>query len=206
MGVIPVLVEELLSLHKKIDVRLSAALSDKSIKKFNKKNMLVEGKLNDASFNPTSIELHLSNKWKREIANRVEVNYIDPNIPPKYEEGRFTEPADILDPHRSNPWEPDHYTEHEHYILSPKSYVIIPSIEMINIPNGYIGYISNINSKIHSGLSIETESILEAGYRDHISFSIFNKNHTSIVLFSKMVIAKIAFIKAEKCSFLEGGV
>ena len=204
MDLIPTLVENILSLSENIEARLSPVLSDKSIKKFNRKNQLVEGILNEGSINPNTIELHLSNTWKREIANRTEVNYIDPNIPPKYEEGRFTESSDILDRQQRNPWEPSHYTEHEHFILPPKSYVIIPSMEIINIPNGYISIVSPINSKIQSGLSIETESILEPNYRDNIHFSIFNRNQCSIVLFSKMVIAKLAFIKAEKCSFLKG--
>lgn len=202
MSTIPILMETFFSLHKKIDTKFSSVLSDKSIKKFNRKNLLIEGRINDA-INPTSVDLHLSNTWKREIANRTEVNFIDPNIPPKYEEGKFTEPSDVLDRQLRNPWEPSHYTEHEHFILSPKAYVIIPSIEIINIPSGYIGLITPLNSKIQSGLSVETESLLEAGYRGNIHFSIFNRNNCSIILFSKMRIAKISFIKSEKCSFIK---
>lgn len=198
------IIDELIETPKRINTRLRGILSDSSIKEFNKKNKLIEGIIQEGLVHPNSIGLTLSNTWRREIPNRTEAGFIDPNIPPKYEEGRFTSPSDILDPYRRrNPWEPTHYTEHEHYILNAKNYVLIDSKEIINIPSGYVGYVCPIQEKIQSGVSIDTETFIEAGFRDHITFSLFNRNSAGIVLFSSMEIAKILFMKAELCSFLK---
>ena len=202
--IISAMIKSLLRMISKFKSSIGAVLNNESIEKMNEEYLLVEGKLQEYNINPNSIVLTLSNIWRREIPNRVEDGLIDSNIPPKYDEGKFIPPSDILDPRRrSSSWEPKHYTEHEHYILHPQFLVVIKSNEIIRIPNGYIGIVSPLTDRLQSGLVIDTETILEPGYRNHLTFSITNRNNYAITLYSGMQIAKIAFIKAEHCSFLK---
>lgn len=197
------IVNSLIKLPSGIRTYLRGVLNDVSIKRYNEQNLLIEGRLKEELLNPNSIKLTLSNHWEREIPNRVEDGLIDSNLPPKYEQGVFTPPSDIMDKRRRrSPWEPTHYSEHEHYLLRPQAYVVIKSNEVIHIPRGIIGVVSPITEKSQSGLIIETETILETGYRDQITFSVCNRNNYAIVLYKGMDIAKISFLKAEDCSFI----
>ena len=200
------IVDFIISIPQRITNFLNPVLSDTKILKYNAKYLLIEDKLVKTDLHPNSVSLTLSNTYRREVPNRTEESLIDPNVPPNYEEGMFTKPLDPFtnSKRRMNSWEPIHYTEREHYILPPKRYVVVETNQSMHIPDGIVAMLTPSQSIISSGVMWHCDTVVQAGYRGKLTFSLFNANNFSVVLYADMEIAQAVFIKAQASSFSRG--
>ena len=151
-------------------------LSDRTILKYNKKNLLIEGELTKEQIQPNSIDLTLGNTWKKAkynsavkikdvtLGDKDSVSTIEHRIDPSrkidYSEGLFEKDPD---------------SDREYYKLMPGEFVLMASNEILNIPNGILSFVQGRSSIARIGIQTEQAGLIDAGFRGTITFEIFNQ-------------------------------
>lgn len=164
-------------------------LSDRTILKYNKKGLLIEGELSKSQIQPNSIDLTLGNSWKKLKTNYVLVdgdmrNVINPKNEIKYDEGKFipgTKSTNGLN----------------YYILEPNEFVLMASKEILNIPNGILSFIQGRSSIARLGIQTEQAGLIDAGFRGTITFEVKNETNEPIILYEGMRVAQVYFFKSQ---------
>ena len=180
-------------------------LSDRTILRYNKKGLLVEGELNEAQIQPNSIDLTLGNTWSKlmpngvdlkkdvELGDKVSVSTIEKTIDTskfiKYDQGLFTK---------------DPETNKEYYKLMPGEFVLMASNEILNIPNGILSFVQGRSSIARLGIQTEQAGLIDAGFRGTITLEIFNQSEYPIYLYKGMRVAQVYFYKAQYAKALYG--
>lgn len=160
-------------------------LSDRSILKYNKKGLLVEGEILPSQVQPNSIDLTLGNTWKKLKSNSYweDTPVISTHIKIEYDEGTFC----IY----------DNYKGKDVYVLMPGEFVLMASREILNIPNGILSFVQGRSSIARLGIQTEQAGLIDAGFRGTITFEVKNDGEYPIVLFSGMRVAQVYFFKAQ---------
>lgn len=196
--------ENNMSIIKDLRDRNRGVLSDKTILKYNAKNLLVEGIIRPQQVQPNSIDLTLGNTWKKPKFNtRLDgKKLIDPAEEIIYKEGEFT-PVDLKSNnlHKSLNIQPKSY-----YILQPGEFILMASNEILNIPNGIISFVQGRSSIARMGIQTEQAGLIDAGFRGTITFEVNNQSKYPIKLYSGMRVAQVYFFKAQYASSLYGTV
>lgn len=162
-------------------------LSDRTIMKYNKKGILIEGQLTPHQIQPNSVDLTLGNTYKilnynSKDENRLyrrlpDVNLIDPKNKIIYEEGVF---------------------KNGEYVIEPGEFVLMASNEVLNIPNGILSFVQGRSSIARLGIQTEQAGLIDAGFKGTITFEVFNQTKYPIKLYEGMRIAQVYFFKAQK--------
>lgn len=170
-------------------------LSDRTILKYNKKGLLIEGELRPAQIQPNSIDLTLGNTWKK-LTHNDKFNkrkVINPSKEIKYWEGTF------------KPCEPDTYymdkvlgrNPKSYYILEPNEFILMASKEVLNIPNGILSFVQGRSSIARLGIQTEQAGLIDAGFRGTITFEVKNETNKPIILYEGMRVAQVYFFKSQ---------
>ena len=173
-------------------------LSDRTILRYNKKGLLIEGELSPNQIQPNSIDLTLADTFKILKSNDSVFcsHVIDPRDPIKYESGVFRDDP-VPDGSAMVPgmkW----------YMLEPKSFCLMASREVLNIPNGILSFIQGRSSIARLAIQTEQAGLIDAGFRGTITFEVFNQSEYPILLFSGMRIAQVYFFKAQHAKTVYG--
>lgn len=165
-----------------------AILSDVGILDLNKEGLLVEQPLSDTQIQPNSIDLTLGNTWKKIKPNMDD--QINPKYPMEYKEGVF---------------EKRMFGEYEtFYCVKPGEFVLMASKEILNIPNGLVGFVCGRSSIARLGIQTEQAGFIDSGFRGTITLEVYNQTKYPIILYSGMRVAQVYFIKAQKSGKLYG--
>ena len=192
-------------MFKKLHDIFSPVLSDTTIKKYMKKKLLIESPIEEIQLQPNSVDLTLSNtvkylkhscyydykRYNDRLLNHVD-NYIDIRFPIKYITDKFEKGYT-----RSG-------NDLEYYILNPGDFVLMSTNEIINIPNGIIGFVQGRSSIARLGIQIEQAGLCDSGFRGAVTLEIFNETNERIMLFSGMRIAQIYFFKSQFANKIYG--
>lgn len=182
-------------------------LSDRTILKYNSKNLLVEGKLNESQIQPNSIDLTLGNTWKKLKSNRIDA--IDLS---KIELGdKYSVPTieHCIDPHNdityvSGLFQIDEETGKEYYKIMPGEFVLMASNEILNIPNGILSFVQGRSSIARLGIQTEQAGLIDAGFRGTITLEVCNQTEYPIYLYKGMRVAQVYFFKAQTANKVYG--
>lgn len=171
----------------------SPVLSDRAILKYNADGKLIENTICRYQLQPNSVDLTLGNSWKKLAPNKkyFYIDHVDPKYEILYEGGSFSRNL-YIDKHK------------EAYILQPGEFVLMASREILNIPNGIIGFVQGRSSIARMGIQTEQAGLIDAGFRGTITFEVFNQTAYPIVLYAGMRIAQVYFFKAQKAMKLYG--
>lgn len=192
-------------LKLKIDDFMSPVLSDRTIIEYNSKGLLIEGILDKEQIQPNSVDLTLRPTFKKISYNVKPENgnkkYIDISKEIEYKAGTF----DPIDTNRPiNRVMIEHDPTLGQYILKPGEFVLMASNEVINIPNGIIGFVQGRSSIARLGIQTEQAGLIDAGFRGTITFEVFNQTKYPIILRGGMRIAQVYFFKAQKAKNIYG--
>lgn len=169
-------------------------LSDSTILKYNKKGLLIEGKLKKEQIQPNSIDLTLANTWAKMIPNSTNDNgkIIDPRYKVKYKKFTFKKEVD------------EDEIEREYFILRPKEFVLMASNEVLNIPNGVIAFVQGRSSIARLAIQTEQAGLIDSGFNGTITFEVFNQSDHAIKLYKDMRIAQVYFFKSQYAKEIYG--
>lgn len=186
-------------INDKIINMVSPVLSAKTIAKYTDKNLLIEGATpyyKIFHMHEHSIDITLNNTWSKLVSNAM----------PKYYEPGTSE---ICTPCINTKAEPEYTTGRFHdyfmdrdrkcYILHPNEFVIMSSREIFNIPDDIVCLVHGLNSLGEIGVQIE-QIILDSGFKGTINFGVKNLDHSQVVLYEGMTIARAYFLKCQKFS------
>ena len=164
---------------KKLRNNLSrAVLSDKEILELNEYGILFLSTIHLNQVQPNSIDLRLSKTWKK----IKETDCIDPHKEIEYESGIF----------------------HGEYIIQPGEFVLMDSMDYLDIPNGIIGFVQGRSSIARMGLQIEQAGLVDAGFHGTITFEMFNQTKYPIKVYEGMRIAQAYFFYARYAEEIYG--
>jgi len=183
----------------------SPVLSDRIIKKYMKKKLLIESPIEEIQFQPNSVDLTLSDKVKvlnhdyyhnyskydDRIINRLD-NYIDIRFPIKYIDKTFD--TCITSSGK----------ELKCYVLNPGDFALMSTKEKLNIPNGLIAFVQGRSSIARLGIQVEQAGLIDSGFTGAITCEVFNETHERIMLFENMRIAQVYFFKSQYADKLYG--
>lgn len=164
-------------------------LSDRTILKYNKKNLLIEGELRDTQIQPNSIDLTLGTTFRALLPNSHAhfmhdsigaAEWIDPSVKAQYFEGEFP----IIDGRQAYP-------------LQPGEFVLMASKEVLNIPNGIISFVQGRSSIARLAIQTEQAGLIDAGFRGTITFEVFNQSKYPILMIAGMRVAQVYFFRAQ---------
>lgn len=157
-------------------------LSDRTIKRYNKKRLLITEPIPDEQLQPNSVDLTLGNTWKiiKSNSTRHGRGIIDPRLPIIYNEGEFHTDDAI-----------------PYFVMEPKGFALLASKEVLNIPNGIISFVQGRSSIARLSIQTEQAGLIDAGFCGTITFEVFNQSKYPIILFEGMRIAQVYFFKAQ---------
>jgi len=194
---------------KNIKDLFKPVLSDRTILKYNAKNLLIEGELTEAQIQPNSIDLTLGNTWKKIKHNRIDtLDFTNKEI-------KFNNNATIFTTHKSidtrkeiqydtGLFQKDEESGMEYYKLMPNEFVLMASQEILNIPNGILSFVQGRSSIARLGIQTEQAGLIDAGFRGTITLEVFNQSSYPIYLYKGMRIAQVYFFKAQYADRLYG--
>lgn len=177
-------------------------LSDKTILKYNKKGLLIEGQLNESQIQPNSIDLTLGFTYKRILPNQEKMNTDDLHIGDKTIE-KFLDPKKKIE-YDEGLFHLDIDTREEYYKIMPGEFVLMASNEILNIPNGILSFVQGRSSIARIGIQTEQAGLIDAGFRGTITFEVYNQTNYPIILYRGMRIAQVYFFKAQYANRLYG--
>ena len=155
----------------------SPVLSDRSIKKYMEKGLLITTPISKNQLQPNSVDLTLGYTYKKLRPNAVRFSeMIDPKFEMIYDSGEI----------------------YERYVLKPGEFILMASNEELNIPNGIISFVQGRSSIARLGIQTEQAGLIDAGFKGTITFEVFNQTEYDIYLYPGMRIAQLYFFKAEK--------
>ncbi len=156
----------------------SPVLSDRIIKKYMGKGLLITTPLTENQYQPNSVDLTLGTSFKKIGSNTVcfKGNCIDTKEEIVYGSGKIS----------------------KYYILEPGEFVLMASNEILNIPNGIIAFVQGRSSIARLGIQTEQAGLIDAGFKGTITFEVFNQTDHNIVLYPGMRIAQVYFFKAQE--------
>lgn len=173
--------------------RNKAVLSDKTILKYNKKGLLIEGELTPEQIQPNSIDLTLGDTYKTlqpNMAYRINKNSDDDKL-------RFIDPKyDIIYRKYKFP--------NKSFLLMPGNFVLMASKEVLNIPNGILSFVQGRSSIARLGIQTEQAGLIDAGFKGVITFEVCNQSNYPIMLYEGMRVAQVYFFKAQKAKSIYG--
>jgi dCTP deaminase len=194
----------------RIDDALSPILSDRVIRKYNTKGLLIEQELTEAQIQPNSIDLTLGNTWKTIVPNikLFAGSAIDPRQEIQFEHGRFEvgriSDADVNGGKLRMGDDPIVYEECERFILKPHKFVLMATNEIFNIPNGIASIVCGRSSIARLAIQTEQAGWVDAGFYGTITLEVYNQSDYPIILYPGMRVAQAIFIKAQKAAEIYG--
>lgn len=184
----------------------SPMLSDRKIMKYNKKGLLVEQLIPQEQLQPNSVDLTLGLTYKQLLSNCVipgeETAAIDPKFPILFNEGTFPKhlrtdnPQVCIDNCRECRLKECYHPQY--YILRPKEFILMASNEILNIPNGIVGFVQGRSSIARLAIQTEQAGLIDAGFRGTVTLELFNQSTYPIFLYPGMRVAHVHFLKAQR--------
>ena len=182
---------------------LRPLLSDKTILKMNQQQKLIHGKLTSQQVQPNSIDLTLADSVKVPKNNFIYVSgsemipVMNPMLKMEYDVEHFE-----TGEYQPGKWK---FANHrKYYILEPGKFVLMASREILDIPNGYIGFVQGRSSIARMGIQTEQAGLIDAGFTGTITFEVINNSEYPILLFEGMRIAQVYFFKAQYADKIYG--
>ena len=155
-------------------------LSDRTIRMYNQKGILIENPLEENQLQPNSVDLTLAPYWSK--INHPVTRVIDVRKNIEYLNGAFLKNAD----------------GESYYDITPGEFVLMASREILNIPNGIIAFVQGRSSIARLGIQTEQAGLVDAGFRGTITFEVYNQTKNTIRLYEKMRIAQLYFFIAQE--------
>ena len=152
-------------------------LSDRTIKEEIAKGRIVIEPLNQACIQPASVDLHLDRK----------LLVFKPQRYPAY-----------IDVRRSldNLNEPVELDEDSAFFLNPGEFVLISTLESINLPDDIVGRLEGKSSLGRIGLLVHsTAGYVDPGWQGHLTMELSNVAKLPITLYYRMRIGQISFLR-----------
>lgn len=179
-------------------------LSDATIMEYNEKGLLIEQPISETQLQPNSVDLTLSNTWKKIKANSFNSKnekIIDPTIEMKYQEGKFRNMTDkpyirtdcISTKNAKN-----------YFVINPREFVLMATNEILNIPNGIMGFVVGRSSMARLSVQVEQAGLVDSGFRGTITLELYNQSQYPIILYEGMRIAQVYFIMSQFADQLYG--
>lgn len=178
-------------------------LSDRSIQQMNKKNKLIHGELTKYQIQPNSIDLTLGDTVKIPKSNYtycIDGRFIPVINPMNKMEFNFEKFSDS----EYRPGEFMFGTKRKYFVLEPNRFVLMASREILNIPNGYIGFVQGRSSIARLGIQTEQAGLIDAGFTGTITFEVVNNSDYPIILFEGMRVAQVYFFKSQYADHIYG--
>lgn len=161
-------------------------LSDRSIKEFIDHNLLIEGMVNgeikDEQYQPNSFDLTLSDSIAHLFPNAGNSNTGKINLVDTAKEIKCIDENKKFD---------------KFYDVEPGEFLLMSSREILNIPNGIVGFVQGRSSIARLGIQTEQAGLIDAGFRGTITFEVYNQSKYTIRLYEGMRIAQVYFFKSE---------
>jgi len=146
-------------------------LSDKEIKEYLKKNLLV---LNAKIENVTSCSIDLTLGDEIGYYEEIGLPYLDINSEANLKKIKIG----------------------DSFFLQPKSFVLATTQEYIKLPNDIAAIIDGKSSLARRGLLVHvSSSLVDPGFEGKLILEMFNVNNVPIKIYKGMKIAKIFFVK-----------
>jgi len=182
-------------------------LSDRTILKYNAKNLLIEGELTDVQIQPNSIDLTLGNTWRKITPNRKED--IDISKVELGNNSTIYTTHECIDTRKEimynyGLFQIDKDSGMEYYKLMPGEFVLMASQEILNIPNGILSFVQGRSSIARLGIQTEQAGLIDAGFRGTITLEVCNQTEYPIYLYKGMRVAQVYFFKAQYANNLYG--
>lgn len=173
-----------MSIKRFIKDIFSPVLSDRTIRKYIEKGLLITTPLTENQYQPNSVDLTLGNTFKiiESNAECFKGNCIDTKSEIIYTSGKIS----------------------KSYVIEPGEFVLMVSNEILNIPNGIIAFVQGRSSIARLGIQTEQAGLIDAGFNGTITFEVFNQSKHNIVLYPGMRIAQVYFFKAQEAQVIYG--
>ena len=189
----------------KISDLFNPVLSDRTIVKYIQKGQLFESLIPYENIQPNSVDLTLSNSCKYILSN----TYENPSSEFETTIKQWDCAHNAIDPHSIiDTAKPMKYTSDtigdDGIIIKPNEFVLLASNEILNIPNGIVGFVQGRSSIARIGMQTEEAGLVDSGFRGTITFEVYNETPYSIRIYKGMRVAQIYFIKSQRSSRLYG--
>lgn len=171
-------------------------LSDRTIMKWYKKGRLIKSIITPNQVQPNSIDLTLSRNYKILETNCTE----DLHRSGEYVPSVHSMP--IIDPVSQVKCKSMIFDEY--IILQPGQFILSASNEVLDIPNGILGFVQGRSSIARMGIQIEQAGLLDSGFSGTITFEIFNEAPYPVKLYAGMRIAQAYFFKSQYSNKIYG--
>lgn len=170
----------------------SPVLSDRTIKKYMKDSLLIESRIDPKQIQPNSVDLTLGYTAKT-LKHNCMLN--------RSSDGKY-ESIPIVDIQMECVYESSAFLNH--IIIPSHGFMLLASNEILNIPNGILGFVQGRSSVARLGIQTEPAGLIDAGFRGIITFEVFNETEYPIVLYPGMRIAQVYFFRAQKSDVAYG--
>jgi dCTP deaminase len=151
-------------------------LSDVSIRKALAEGRIVIEPLDDASIQPSSVDLHVDRYF------RVFRNDTTPYIDPKQSQENLTELVEVSDEGA--------------FILHPGEFVLGSTFERVALPDDLVSRLEGKSSLGRLGLLIHsTAGFVDAGWDGHLTLELSNVANLPIAIYPGMKIGQISFFE-----------
>jgi dCTP deaminase len=171
-------------LHLITDI-FSPVLSDRTIRRLNRKGLLLRERVPDVQVQPNSVDLTLADTYSKLKTNsRVPgtvLTCVDPKLPIEYDKDFFPFHGDS-----------------QFYILEPKEFVLMATREYLVIPNGIMAFAQGRSSIARLSIQTEAAGLIDAGFEGTITLEIYNQSEHKILLYPGMRIAHVHFQRAQR--------
>lgn len=175
----------------------SPVLSDKTIMKYNRKQILIEQPITREQLQPNSVDLTLGDTYKI-----IKPNSYEPDV------GRLGNHLyakgikEFIDVHKEIQY--DEGTFKDSIIIEPGKFMLLASREILNIPNGVLSFVQGRSSIARIGIQTEQAGLIDAGFRGTITFEVFNESEYPVILYKGMRVAQVYFFKAQYANQVYG--
>ena len=160
---------------------IRSILSDTQLRELISQGKLIESPIKEEQYQPNSIDLTLSNQFcylEANDYNEEDGDYIDIGKPIEYELFHFSK----------------QYGGIEYEVIDPGEFLLMSTNEILNIPNGYVGFICGRSSIARIGLQTEQAGFIDAGFRGTLTLEVYNQTKFPIKLYKDMRICQVYFM------------
>ena len=151
-------------------------LSDRSIKEQVRAGRIVIDPLDERDVQPASVDLHLARRllvFRNSTAPFIDLRADIPDL---------AEPVDI--------------PEDKPFVLHPGEFVLVSTVERIEIPDDLVAQVKGKSSLGRIGLLVaSTAGYVDPGWQGHVTLELTNASRLPVMLYAGMRICQICFMR-----------
>lgn len=158
---------------------------DTEIKKYIQRRELIENLKSEKQINQVSVDLTLSDSCKKIGTNNIKSDHRHIQL--------------MIDSRESISYEKINFVN-DHIDINPLEFLLVSTNEIVNIPNGFVGFVTGKSSIARLGLQTEQAGLVNPGFRGTITLELFNSHKDKVIrLYKDMPIIQICFMKTNLC-------